>query len=108
MNKINTFTDKEKEKLLILNKWSMTEGWCMDFEKPDDAQNVVISKKEIIKKLSEGFNKFFIQEYGDYFEDLDSAWDDFLDEQYNELDTENDDIVFNELIKQLKERGIKK
>ena len=100
----------EQEKIKLLSKdWDMVEGWSMDYERPEQAQNVVISIDEITKRLKEGTEKFFIEKkYGEWFCDLDDAWDSFLDNIYNELDTESDDVVDAYLDKILEQEEVER
>ena len=101
MNRLKIFTDQDKEKLLLKSDYDMVEGWCMDFERPEDVNNAVIGIHEITKRIKEGCKKYFICEYGEEFEDLETAWDNYVDGMFNHLDTESDDEVFQHLNKLL-------
>lgn len=97
------YTTDEKIKILEHNKWMCTEGYCLEFEAPENAQNVIISKEEIHEKLKEEPEWYCMTEYGDFFVDLDSAWEDLLDEIGCNLDTDEDEEIYKHIEKQLKE-----
>lgn len=90
MNELNKFTTTDKIELLKLDKWYCVEGFMMEYEKPDEVENVVLSFEEVCKKLKEGVEWFCLDEYGDWFQDLDSAWDEYLDRVYDKIAEEND------------------
>ena len=90
---ISGYTTSDKIKLLRINKWYCVEGFSFDYETPDNANNIVISYEEVIKKLKSGVEWWCMCENGDYFTDLDTAWDDFIDEISCELDTNNSVVI---------------
>lgn len=89
MIKMIELSDNQKISLLKYNNWFCVQGFSFDFEKPEDVNNVVVSFDEVMNKLKSGVEWFCMTEFGDYFVDLDTAWDDFLDEISCELDTDN-------------------
>jgi hypothetical protein len=89
------FTTSEKIKALTLRKWYCVEGFCFEVQMPDNVENVIISYEETIKQIKEGTKWYCLQDYGDYFMDLTDAWDYFLDNLYDELETDTETVVLN-------------
>lgn len=105
MNELTNVTDTKKEKILTtIGGYLMTEGWCMEYEKPDQANNVIISIQEVMEKFRTGAKKYFLMEnYGEYFQDLEDAWEDYTEGLMQELDTDDETIILEHIEKKLKE-----
>jgi len=96
-NKLLKLNNSDREKVIISKGYKMVEGWSMEFESPEESSNIVISKKEIFKKIAEGFQKYFMLEDGEFFLDLSDAWDEVLDGIYDDLDTDDNNIVYTHI-----------
>ena len=111
MNSYETsrLTEQEKKRILLIKGFELEEGYCMDYEKPDEefCSSVFISKEEWIKKTLEGCKEYWWN--GDVAEtmlDFDEAWTYAEEELWDEFDCntfEEFDKKCLELINQSKE-----
>ena len=73
--------NNKKETILEYYKFEKTEGFLMDYDKPEDDEflNVFITKEEWFNKSLEGFKTFWWNGKAERLLDLDEAWE-YLEE----------------------------
>ena len=88
------FTKEEKEKALLATGWDKLTGYPMEYGAPE-ADNIVVTIEEVRKWIGEPAQDFWAPKESDwdFLRNLDDAWDCFIDELYNSLDTEDELIV---------------
>ena len=94
------FNNMEKERLLLLHKYQMIEGYMMGYESPESL-NVIISVEEIKGCIGKAPTKWFVEEDGESAYDLDDSWEMLFDGIHMNIDAEGDNEVIDHLKKEL-------
>ena len=98
------FSVEDKDKLLLMHKYTKIVGYAMDYASDDE--KVIITLDEIRKWVGEPAQAFYFEENNDeYARDLDDAWETLFDELYNTLDTGDYNKVNKYLVNKLNEFG---
>lgn len=88
MNKLN---DEQKKTILLKNGWDKIEGYVFDYEwDTDSMQSIIITKEEIENFLKTEPKTYFWKDDMENVQDLESAWEYFLDDysEENNVDEE--------------------
>jgi hypothetical protein len=85
---------KTKEEVLIANGYTIVNGYCFEYEKDSDMQNIIISREEVIAFYNQEPTKYYFHKDSEYAEDENSAWESLYD-------SSEDDISFEEWEKKI-------
>lgn len=88
---------KTKRQILEENGWKVIIGYCFEYEKDENYNNIIITKEEIekfLKKQPEVF--YFNDEYLDNAVDEETAWEYFYDNWCDMYPKESQDIEFGD------------
>ena len=77
--------DNKREIILEHYGYSKTEGFIMDYDKPDDNNllDVFITKEEWFEKSLEGFKTFYWNGKTERLMDLEDAWEYMIEDQFH-------------------------
>lgn len=78
-------TDNDKIKILKKYGYEAEVGICFNNPTDQDYENQFVPKEEVEEKLKDGYKTYFIREYGEFFMELEDAWEDFIDWYWDEF-----------------------
>jgi len=97
-------TKTNKEDLLKLKGFKKEEGFCMDYDKPEDDNllSIFITKEEWIEKTMAGCKTYYWNGRAERMLDFNEAWEYLSEDLWDEFGSDNEGHFENECLKLLK------
>lgn len=88
---ISKLSNHERKLLLKIKGFSKEEGFCMDYEIPEESNitSVFISKQEWIEKTFNGLKEYYWNSSTEQMMDFEEAWEYLEEDLWDEFETEN-------------------